>query len=118
MNIQQAEQVLSSRDMAEKIIDTVSNYYGISYLKVTGSTRKGEVVIARFMCQVLIRERTILSLQAIGGLFKRHHSSIINALTTFSDWHDTEPKIRADFAEVKRLLGTPIDEETLIINAS
>lgn len=121
MNIQQSEQVLNGRDTAEKIIDVVANYYGLESDLVKSKTRKKEIVIARFTAIVLISDNTMLSLNEIGNLFSgRDHSTVIHAKKTFSDWHDTEPQIKEQYRGLKALLfePEPIDEETLIINAS
>lgn len=66
--------------LIEKIISTVSKNYGISADDIKSKKKSENIVNARHICIYIIRKLTDLSLQSIGEIFSRDHSTIISSL--------------------------------------
>ena len=64
---------------ANRVIDVVSDYYGVPRERVAGRHRKKSktAIKARKVSQYLIRERTDLSLPEIAEIFGVDHSTVI-----------------------------------------
>ncbi len=66
----------------EKIIAYVSSGYGISSEQMRSKSRKKDLVIARNTVFFLARKHTDLSLEEIGNIFGRSHSTVIKGITS------------------------------------
>ncbi len=66
----------------EKIIAYVSSGYGISSEQMRSKSRKKDLVIARNTVYFLARKHTDLSLEEIGTIFGRSHSTVIKGITS------------------------------------
>lgn len=66
----------------EGIISYVSQGYGISREQMCSRSRKRELVIARNTVFYLARKHTDLSLEEIGNIFDRNHSTVIKGITS------------------------------------
>jgi chromosomal replication initiator protein len=81
-----------------EIIKIVSLYLAVTEQEMEGIWRKREVVLARQMAMVMLRNFTDLSLKNIGIIFGgRDHTTVIHAVHTIQDLCDTDEKIRNDF---------------------
>ncbi|TDV24397.1 chromosomal replication initiator protein [Mycoplasmopsis mustelae] len=69
----------------DTIIKTVSKYYRISEKEIYGSSRKKEIVIARHIAIILVNSLLTLSSTEIGKIFKKDHTTILNALKKFNN---------------------------------
>ncbi|EFF41126.1 helix-turn-helix domain-containing protein [Mycoplasmopsis alligatoris] len=67
------------------IIETVSKYYKIPKKEIIGASRKKEIVVARHMAMIIIRNHLELSLEEIGKIFNKDHSTIINAIKKYDE---------------------------------
>ena len=66
----------------EKIIAYVSRGYGISSSQMCSKSRKRDLVVARNTVFFLARKHTDLSLEEIGTIFGRSHSTVIKGITS------------------------------------
>ncbi|ADE19876.1 chromosomal replication initiator protein DnaA [Mycoplasma crocodyli MP145] len=64
----------------DTILDAVSKYYKIPKKDMLGKTRKKEVIIARHIAMSLIKMHLKLTLEEIGKIFNKDHSTVINAI--------------------------------------
>lgn len=64
----------------ERILRIVSETYNVPVEEIKGKKRNANIAAARHMCVFLIRELTPLSLQDIGDLFDRDHTTIYSSL--------------------------------------
>lgn len=65
----------------QRILQTVASYYKIKISDLTGSSRKGEFIIARHMAMWLVKKILELPLVEIGRLFSnRDHTTILSAI--------------------------------------
>ena len=65
----------------DDIIDETAKYYGISPKDLRGKSRTREVAQARHIAMYLIRQLTNLSLQDVGRIFDRDHTTVLNSLS-------------------------------------
>ncbi len=63
----------------EFIIEQTASYYSLTPKELTGRSRVKNVVLARQVAMHLIRELTGLSLQDIGAIFDRDHTTVMHA---------------------------------------
>ncbi len=95
----------SPKDIAEKIMSVVSARYGASKDELRGKSKKKEIVEARHVCAYLIRDLTGFSLNQIGALLNRDHTTIMNSceVTKKQIMNDPlfEKEIKDIIAEVK-----------------
>ncbi|MBQ3870615.1 MAG: chromosomal replication initiator protein DnaA [Clostridia bacterium] len=95
----------SPKDVAEKIMSVVSTRYGTTKDEVKGKSKKREIVEARHVCAYLIRELTGYSLNQIGALLNRDHTTIMNSceVTKTQIMNDPlfEKEIKDMIAEIK-----------------
>ena len=65
---------------AELIMNTVSDYYGLTIGDLTGPTRKREITVPRQIAMYLTREMTGMSLPQIGSVFGgRDHTTVMHS---------------------------------------
>ncbi len=95
-----------------KILDTVQRVTGVFVDDIRGPCRARRTSYPRFLACYLIRNlRRDLSLPAIGEVFNRHHTTIINACRKWEEVAQDDPKCRVwlEHKAVKQLLE-PINE--------
>lgn len=69
---------------ANKIIEEVCEYFGISEDEIKGKSRQQMYLVPRYIAILLIRNQGY-SLMDIGKMFYRDHSTIINALNKIDE---------------------------------
>ena len=80
---------------AELIMQTVSDYYGLTIRDLTGPTRKREVTVPRQIAMYLTREMTGMSLPQIGTVFGgRDHTTVIHSCKTV----EANMKVKPNFS--------------------
>lgn len=90
---------------AEKsILSLVSEQLGIPTEMILGKTRKAHVVIARHMVIRFLRMRLAYSLELIGYVMKRDHSSIIHALRSANNMNTFYSRYREVYANINDIL--------------
>lgn len=66
----------------QKIINVVADYYYIPSEDIVGTSRKGQIVLARHIAMYLIRQDLGVPLEKIGEMFGgRDHTTVINAIS-------------------------------------
>ena len=72
--------------IAENIIHSVCDFYGLDDLQVRSKSRKQELTLARQFCMYFIRNRTYLSLKRIAGMFSgRDHTTAIHSIAYITE---------------------------------
>lgn len=87
--------------LIEKIITTVSKFYGVEPADIKSSKRTDNVANARHVAIYIIRKLTDKSFKEIGAVFSRDHSTVISSC----DKVETNMKTMTKYdAEVKKLI--------------
>ncbi len=82
---------------------TVADYYDLDVDKLSSSTRRRQVVLARQISMFLVKEYTDQSLKAIGRMFgNRDHSTVLYSIKTVKDLMETNDEIKKALAELER----------------
>lgn len=86
---------MPARQTPEGIVETVEMYTGQSIRTIT---RKREVVEARQITMYVLKQRTNLSLAAIGAVCgNKDHSTVLHALKTVENLLITDKKFTANY---------------------
>ena len=90
---------------SELIMQTVSDYYGLSMDDMTGPTRKREITVPRQIAMYLTREMTGMSLPQIGTVFGgRDHTTVLHSCKTVEANMTANTDIRAVVEDIKTLV--------------
>ena len=90
---------------AELIMQTVSDYYGLTLDDMTGPTRKREITVPRQIAMYLTREMTGMSLPQIGNVFGgRDHTTVLHSCKTVEANMTASTDIRAVVEDIKNLV--------------
>ena len=90
---------------AELIMQTVSDYYGLTLDDMTGPTRKREITVPRQIAMYLTREMTGMSLPQIGNVFGgRDHTTVLHSCKTVEANMTANTDIRAVVEDIKTLV--------------
>ena len=90
---------------AELIMQTVSDYYGLTLNDLIGPTRKREITVPRQIAMYLTRELTGMSLPQIGSVFGgRDHTTVMHSCKTVEAGMDGESNLSMVVNDVKRLV--------------
>lgn len=110
LNIPFRSQVIKSfyknqEDTAKAIIKIVCKHFGIDTKEIMNQSRKHELVICRQISILFIKDKTTLTLKAIGSLFDgRDHSTVVHSLNTVQDLIDTDRRFAATVVAIGKLL--------------
>lgn len=74
----------------EIIIREVCQKYDLSFEKLKSKTRERDITFPRHLAMYLIKRRTGMSLEKIGQLFNRDHTTVIHALESIQNYIDTD----------------------------
>lgn len=89
-----------------QILETVASTTGISIAEMQGKSRERRYVDARYLAMYFIRlNRPDVGFKKIGKIFKRHHSSVINAIQCVEDWLEVDADFRYKYAQAATTLG-------------
>jgi chromosomal replication initiator protein len=102
------QKVMKERlNYAENIIKEVSKFYSINADQVKGKSRLRDIVKARFMSIYLIKEETDFTLNAIGRMFNRHHSTILHSINTINNTLTIkyETDVSEDLKDLKKIIN-------------
>ncbi|MCR5041076.1 MAG: chromosomal replication initiator protein DnaA [Clostridia bacterium] len=75
-----AENTLPPEITTEKVLSTVSEFYGVTQEDILSEKRTANVAEARQISMFAIRETTQLGLQSIGALFGKQHSTVHHSI--------------------------------------
>ena len=90
---------------SELIMQTVSDYYGLTLDDMTGPTRKREITVPRQIAMYLTREMTGMSLPQIGNVFGgRDHTTVLHSCKTVEANMKANNDIRAVVEDIKTLV--------------
>lgn len=90
---------------AELIMQTVSDYYGLTLDDMTGPTRKREITVPRQIAMFLTREMTGMSLPQIGTVFGgRDHTTVLHSCKTVEANMTASPDVKAVVEDIKQLV--------------
>ena len=90
---------------AELIMQTVSDYYGLTMDDMTGPTRKREITVPRQIAMYLTREMTGMSLPQIGNVFGgRDHTTVLHSCKTVEANMTANTDVRAVVEDIKQLV--------------
>jgi chromosomal replication initiator protein len=85
----------------QQVIERVSKYFLIEATAMLGKSRDKTTARARQLAMYLIRELTDLTLDDIGKLFGRDHSTVIHALKKIEDEKDVNSEISDAIRDVQ-----------------
>ena len=88
--------------LAEKIIAAVAKRYGVSSEDVLGVKRTKNIKNARNIAMYIIRQATDLSLNSIGTMFERDHSTIHSNITAIEKQLKTDIALENEIADIRR----------------
>ena len=90
---------------AELVMQTVSDYYGLTLNDLIGPTRKREITVPRQIAMYLTREMTGMSLPQIGNVFGgRDHTTVMHSCKTVEANMTANTDIRAVVEDIKNLV--------------
>jgi len=84
----------------DKILEAVSKKYNIPIESIQGKKRTNNIVTARHISIYLVRTMTDMSLPAIGRVFNRDHTTIMNSLDTIEAKLRQSPALEAEINEL------------------
>lgn len=91
-----------------QIIQIVEKHTGISKDLMSGRSHLQEIVMARHLAMLLIRERIKLSLKEIARIFNRDHSTVLSSIKSAenriefdADFRNIYNKVIKDLEELK-----------------
>ena len=89
-------------ETAEKIIAVVVKRYGVTSEDVLGVKRTKNIKNARNIAMYIIRQVTDLSLNSIGVMFERDHSTIHSNITAIEKQLKTDAALESEIADIRR----------------
>ena len=92
--------------LASDIINTVSNYYGISIEDIKGKCRKRKIVKPRQIIVYLLRTKAMMVLSDIGDVLNRDHTTMIHSITCIQNelTHPYDDSLEKDLININILL--------------
>ncbi len=93
-----------------RIIEAVTEYYGISHAEITGKGRRKDLVRPRQIAMYLIREEAGSSLVDIGSyLGKRDHSTVVHGIEKIESQLQSDQQLRNELMDIReRMYTTPV----------
>ena len=88
--------------LIEKIISTVSKYYGISVEEIKSKKKTEAVANARHIAIYIIRQLTEKSSKEIGAIFSRDHTTILSSCDRVSTMMKTMIKVDSDIKKIMK----------------
>jgi len=104
------------RELAEEILGLVSRRFSVRASLVTGKSRTQPAVDARFVYAWVLRELG-LTLERIGEIMNRHHSSVLAAVRKVKDRYLADPSAKTDLDAIMkdaRAIAAGFDVSTAI----
>jgi chromosomal replication initiator protein len=90
---------------SKKVLKKVAEYFDITLEKLTGSSRKKELVVPRQICMFLMRQELNASYPNIGSeLGGRDHTTAIHAFNKIAEEAKTNEKLKNDIELIKQRL--------------
>ena len=90
---------------SELIMQTVTDYYGLSTDDLTGTTRRREITGPRQIAMYLTRELTGMSLPQIGNVFGgRDHTTVLHSCKTVEANMMSNSQVKAVVEDIKQMV--------------
>lgn len=101
IDVKDARQKLSE----QKILNVVSEYYNLTPSQLTGSSRQGNIALARHVAMYLIRSMLDVPFTRIGIMFGgKDHSTVMSGVTKVENSLKTNTNLQTAISEIKTLL--------------
>ena len=114
ITLQLANEVLERHYIDEKrvpvvlseqaVLQAVCQRFGISIQDILGKQRSREVLMARQIAMYLLREKTGLSLQQIGQMFGKNHSTVLHAYNRVKTTLHKDSEITSIICDLNNIL--------------
>lgn len=85
----------------ELILSKVCEYYQVDIKKVKGISKQGDLVKSRQIYAYITYQITNITLEKIGELINRNHSSMTHSIKKIRGFLDTYPQIGLEIKEIK-----------------
>ena len=94
------------QQLASDILNTVSNYYGISIEDIKGKCRKRRIVKPRQVIMFLLRTKARMVLSDIGEVMNRDHTTVIHSITCIQNdiTHPYDDTLEKDLININILI--------------
>lgn len=86
------------------ILDVVCHDFCVSVEDLRSDSRKAIFRHPRHVAIHLLRHHTKLTLKDLGGLFNRHHTTVMSALESINHMYDFDIKFRKKYRQLERLI--------------
>ena len=98
-----------SRVTLQRIIDVVTEYYGVKVAELQSRKRHQSIAEPRQVCMYLARKKTKLSLEEIGGHFGgRDHTTVMHSVQKIEKKVGSEPKFDAQTEMLSQRVQTGV----------
>lgn len=119
IDVRLAEEALGgqvdARISLPRIIDLVTEYYGVKPSDLAGKKRQRRVTVPRQVCMYLARKYTDHSLEEIGACFGgRDHSTVLHAVRHIDGLRSQLAAIRKALAEIELRIGVRNTTDSIV----
>ena len=84
-------------------IQCVSEATGVAVARILNRARPECVALARFMFYTILRRNTALTVEHIGALLKKNHTTVVHGLKRAKDLLEVDVKFKSQYAQAERL---------------
>jgi chromosomal replication initiator protein len=94
------------QQLASDILNTVSNYYGVTINELKGKCRKRRIVKPRQVIMFLSRTKARMVLSDIGEVMNRDHTTVIHSITCIQNdiTHPYDDSLEKDLININILI--------------
>jgi chromosomal replication initiator protein len=94
------------QQLASDILNTVSNYYGVTINELKGKCRKRRIVKPRQVIMFLLRTKARMVLSDIGEVMNRDHTTVIHSITCIQNdiSHPYDDSLEKDLININILI--------------
>ena len=78
----------------DKIIEYIAKAFGISSADIKSDKRQADIKLARQISMYVIKEVTSLTLQEIGKIFGKNHSTVLHSINQIKEKIDELPQAK------------------------
>ena len=84
----------------DTVIANTCEQYNISMDDIKSKSRKSVVAIPRLLTMHILRSNTLLTLEEIGDIFNRDHTTVINAIKSTSNMLETDYDFKEEYQKL------------------
>ena len=95
----------------DKLLKKVNNHFNID---ITQNSRKRELVMARAAFFWLARKKTRYSLNRIGLMVKRDHSTVLYSMNNFENWLNCDSNFKNEFEKLRKIVFNELSVDDLM----